>query len=434
MPQECAVHDRITFLGSPDEVLDPAAALDDVIETVDHLKPEAITLSEQVEDGAVSLELEADFGADGQEKAKALKAALIRAEGEAGFRQQFGASAARSERWAIAELNFTDLALPNGELFGLPTPIVGVESEVAQALRLTGSGFGQTLYAKRRPADSALARSFVRPLAQTEGATAATARVASALRTTMELAAREGWSVREGVSLSTSANQASAEIIEATLLRRASALYPFLPAAVQRVNWNVLGDELKVFGGASVQERIAPLRPSTYVGQAMRSILASAVEQSRRSVSVARRAPSAGPRIDGDFAFFSYAHADGPRALAVMSELTRRGVRTWYDAHLGASQAWDEYLEQRVRSCAGIIACVSNAYEASRYCRRELKFADLLDKPIVPVSVDPKYAWGPGLEMRFQEYQILNAADANWPEAAVNLLKAKASRCLGAAT
>jgi hypothetical protein len=62
-----------------------------------------------------------------------------------------------------------------------------------------------------------------------------------------------------------------------------------------------------------------------------------------------------------------------------------------------------------------MIACVSPAYEESRYCRREIKFADLLGKPILPVAHRP-YRWGPGLAFLFQERQILLLTDESGSE------------------
>ena len=60
-----------------------------------------------------------------------------------------------------------------------------------------------------------------------------------------------------------------------------------------------------------------------------------------------------------------------------------------------------------IRDAFAFIACVSENYQDSRMCRREIKYADSLGKSIVPVS-QTEWAWGEGLRMMFQELQVLD--------------------------
>ncbi len=120
--------------------------------------------------------------------------------------------------------------------------------------------------------------------------------------------------------------------------------------------------------------------------------------------------PAAGP-----FAFLSYAHAERGALDRLVAALGDHGIPFWFDDQIDPGSAWDDHLEARIRDCALLIACVSSAYEASRYCRRELKFADLLAKPILPVATSD-YIWGPGLALMFQELQILRLTGADWEQ------------------
>lgn len=60
-----------------------------------------------------------------------------------------------------------------------------------------------------------------------------------------------------------------------------------------------------------------------------------------------------------------------------------------------------------------LMACLSPDYQSSKYCRREIKFADLIGKPIIPIAQKP-ITWADGLRFSFQELQIcaLTSGDA----------------------
>ena len=112
------------------------------------------------------------------------------------------------------------------------------------------------------------------------------------------------------------------------------------------------------------------------------------------------------PLKDSPFVFLSYAHRDSEAVIVLARHLQAAGVNLWFDESIAPGAAWDEYLEAKLRGCGLLLAAVSPAYEASRYCRREIKFADVLAKPILPIALGP-YAWGEGLAFLFQELQIM---------------------------
>ena len=109
--------------------------------------------------------------------------------------------------------------------------------------------------------------------------------------------------------------------------------------------------------------------------------------------------------VRGDYAFISYAHTNAEFFKILLRELNTVGVRCWYDINIEAGSRWDEELEDRIRNAGVLIACMSDDYQESKYCKRELKFADLLDKTILPIAPS-RWTWGPGLQMMFQELQV----------------------------
>jgi hypothetical protein len=88
----------------------------------------------------------------------------------------------------------------------------------------------------------------------------------------------------------------------------------------------------------------------------------------------------------GPYMFVSYAHRDRATIDPILNALVGDGVRLWIDSEIRVGEEWDTRLETQLTACAGLIAFVSDDYAASKHCRRELKFADALDKPILASS------------------------------------------------
>ena len=133
--------------------------------------------------------------------------------------------------------------------------------------------------------------------------------------------------------------------------------------------------------------------------------LLEAVAPSRNDKVLAVPQRSALPVSDGDYVFVSYAHANRDYGEQVIARLRDAGVRVWFDAGIQPGTVWDEELESRIRCAGAVVVCLTAHYEQSRYCTRELKFADLLAKPILPVAPTP-WVWGSGLQLMFQELQV----------------------------
>ncbi len=97
-----------------------------------------------------------------------------------------------------------------------------------------------------------------------------------------------------------------------------------------------------------------------------------------------RRPPVAPSGVDvGEpFYFISYAHEDIVAIRPILDKITRSGSRIWIDEQISVSEEWDERLEVMITKSAGLLVFLSPSYVASKHCRRELKFADALDKKI----------------------------------------------------
>ena len=94
------------------------------------------------------------------------------------------------------------------------------------------------------------------------------------------------------------------------------------------------------------------------------------------------------------FLFVSYARNDGGRVYPLVDELARHGASIWIDRHIVGGDDWVVELENQLLRCCGILAFVSPAFVGSKYCGREVRFGDALDKKIIPVFLEPAQLTG----------------------------------------
>ena len=109
-----------------------------------------------------------------------------------------------------------------------------------------------------------------------------------------------------------------------------------------------------------------------------------------------------------DFLFVSYKHEDMPRIATTLQELVRGGHRIWYDRGIPGGAEWDALIEEKIERCRLVLLFVSRKSIASRYVRREVKFADALNKSLVSVQLEP-VDLGHGMKMLLNQYQVINA-------------------------
>ncbi len=113
------------------------------------------------------------------------------------------------------------------------------------------------------------------------------------------------------------------------------------------------------------------------------------------------------------FFFVSYKRDDWARIAPMVVLIGGHGFRVWYDRGIPGGAEWDALIEERVHACRWLLVFLSAAAMQSKHVRREVKFADRLDKPIVTVRLE-EVPLGQGLEMLLGQYQMLDAGDADF--------------------
>jgi hypothetical protein len=78
----------------------------------------------------------------------------------------------------------------------------------------------------------------------------------------------------------------------------------------------------------------------------------------------------------GPYFFVSYSRTDLAHQRRVVAELRKRGVN-----------AWEREIERSIRGCSGVIVLLSPDSIDSQWVRRELSFAEELDKRPFPVHI-----------------------------------------------
>ncbi len=126
----------------------------------------------------------------------------------------------------------------------------------------------------------------------------------------------------------------------------------------------------------------------------------------------------------GPFIFVSYAHRDRAHIDPILAGLAGDGVRLWIDTEIHVGEEWDTRLETQLTACSGLIAFVSDDYAASKHCRRELKFADALDKPILASSFGTAPLSG-GLGYIFASLQFVAGKEADVAAALIRAIRQK---------
>jgi TIR domain len=91
----------------------------------------------------------------------------------------------------------------------------------------------------------------------------------------------------------------------------------------------------------------------------------------------------------GPYFFVSYSRADISVLRRIVTELRKRGLNAWVDTEnlIPGSPAWEHEIERSIRGAAGVIVLLSPDSNNSQWVRRELSFAEEIDKYLFPVHV-----------------------------------------------
>ena len=116
----------------------------------------------------------------------------------------------------------------------------------------------------------------------------------------------------------------------------------------------------------------------------------------------------------GSFAFVSYRRQDLPVIAPILRRVVGHGMPVWFDRGIPGGKEWDEVIEERLSRCKLIVLFASSAAIESKYVRREVKFADALNIPIVTVILE-ETTLAHGLRMLLTQYQMIDARAADFP-------------------
>ena len=119
------------------------------------------------------------------------------------------------------------------------------------------------------------------------------------------------------------------------------------------------------------------------------------------------------PSTDPNPIFVSYRREELPLLAPVMSELMQQfNLPLWYDRGIPfGSPEWDTILEKKIQDARALLVFLGQGAVESRYCRREIKYADALQKPLLIILVgEVKLAHGLALTLgRFQRAKFTDA-------------------------
>lgn len=115
------------------------------------------------------------------------------------------------------------------------------------------------------------------------------------------------------------------------------------------------------------------------------------------------------------YIFVSYKRADLNRVAPAMRYLQECGYKLWYDRGIRGGDDWITILEERLTSCRALLLFVSQAAVDSKYVRREVLFADSLDKRIISVRLETaRLRYGMGLLL--PRYQMIDQSADDFGE------------------
>lgn len=85
--------------------------------------------------------------------------------------------------------------------------------------------------------------------------------------------------------------------------------------------------------------------------------------------------------------FISYSSQDRPAVDALTTALRRGRQEVWFDQQLGGGDSWWNMILEQIRSCDVFIVALSNNWLQSKPCQSELRYAQALNRPVLPVRI-----------------------------------------------
>ena len=110
------------------------------------------------------------------------------------------------------------------------------------------------------------------------------------------------------------------------------------------------------------------------------------------------------------FIFISYKMEDLPRILPYMHRIVEWGYPIWYDEAIPGGAEWDALIEEKVSNCRLLLVFLSQEAVESKWVRREIKFADSEEQPILGIRIEDDVDLRYGLRIVLNQYQMIDAS------------------------
>jgi hypothetical protein len=91
--------------------------------------------------------------------------------------------------------------------------------------------------------------------------------------------------------------------------------------------------------------------------------------------------------MDAPHVFISYSRADREYAQRLADFLAGAGVAVWFDYEVQTGDRFGKKIQNAIDSCAAVIALVSLSSTASEWVGREISYASVHKKPILPIRL-----------------------------------------------
>ncbi len=90
---------------------------------------------------------------------------------------------------------------------------------------------------------------------------------------------------------------------------------------------------------------------------------------------------------DEPFIFVSYSHKNKREAHQMIDRLQRDGYRVWWDNGIHGASTWTDKLAQKISTCDFFIPLYTKEWSESKFCSRELTYADSKNRKICLISL-----------------------------------------------
>ena len=105
------------------------------------------------------------------------------------------------------------------------------------------------------------------------------------------------------------------------------------------------------------------------------------------------------------YIFVSYSHGDQERAERFIEALQKK-YNVWFDEGLPYGNDFVKIIESKIRGCSLFIYLVTNASLESKFCNKEIRWADELGKNFINVIADPNTVLTNNFKFLYGGYQM----------------------------